>query len=62
MLVILTIIALLPANEIYAEVICCRSVSDFTMCLRDQVFQVLQLSSEGRTGTNAGYSPELDSK
>jgi len=54
MLVVITIIALLPATEICAAVICCaQSVSNFTIHLRDQVNQVLQLNSEWEPGTNA---------
>jgi len=64
MLVILTIIGLLPATEICAAVICCQSVSDFTMCLRDQVAQVLQLNSKEvpESMQRLGYSFELDGK
>jgi len=66
MLLVLTIIALLPATEICVAVICCaQSVSNFTICLRDQVTEVLQLNSEGAPGTNASSmqgSSELNSK
>jgi len=66
MLLVLTIIALLPATEICMAVICCaQSVSNFTICLRDQVAQVLQLNSDGVPGTNASSirgSSELNGK
>jgi len=68
MLVILTIITLLPATKICAAVVCCQSVSNFTVYLRNQVAQVIQLHSEGEPGINtscmqrSGYSPKLDGK
>jgi len=66
MLLVLIIIALLPATETCAAVICCaKSVSDFTIYLRDQVAQAFQLNSEGVPGTNASSmqgSSELNSK
>jgi len=65
MLVVLTIIALLPATEICAAVICCaQNVSNFTICLRDQVVAVLDREGQA-PGTNANSmqgSGELDSK